>query len=258
MPRNLLINMNFRTLLRVLPACLLGALAAPGSSPVSAQPGTGFVERAAGPAVRAGGFGERAGGFTVARLKYTGGGDWYSDETSLVNLLHALRARGEVRVGQEKEAVVTAADPDLWNYPMLFVTGHGNVKLSEEETRSLRRYLDQGGLLWADDNFGMDKSFRELMRRVYPETPLVELPFTHPLFHYPNAFPSGAPKIHEHDGGPARVYAILRNGRVAVIYTFDCDIGNGIEDEGVHDDPPAKREQAMRFAVNLATYAVTN
>ena len=258
MPRNLLTNLTVGTSALVLLAGGLGALAAPGPDRVTAQPGAGFAERGGRSPLRAGGFSERAGGFTVARLKYTGGGDWYSDETSLWNLMRALRARGEVRVGQEKEAVVTAADPELWNYPMLFVTGHGNVKLSEEETRSLRRYLDQGGLLWADDNFGMDKSFRELMLRVYPETPLVELPFTHPLFHYPNAFPNGAPKIHEHDGGPARVYAILRNGRVAVIYTFDCDIGNGIEDEGIHDDPPAKREQAMRFAVNVATYAVTN
>jgi Domain of unknown function (DUF4159) len=199
-----------------------------------------------------------SGGFSIARLKYTGGGDWYSDESSLRNLLRTLRERSDLRVSQDKEAVVTAMDPELWNYPMLFVTGHGNVKLSEEEIRSLRRYLDQGGFLWADDNFGMDKSFRELMRRVFPETPLVELPFTHPLFRYPNAFQNGAPKIHEHDGGPARVFAVLRNGRVVVLYTFDCDIGNGIEDEGVHNDPPEKRNAAMRFAVNLATYAVTH
>ncbi len=174
---------------------------------------------------------EHAGGFSLARLKYTGGGDWYSDETSLVNLLNALRARGEVRVGQDKEAVVTATDPDLWNYPMLFLTGHGNVKLNDEELRAMRRYLDQGGFLWADDNFGIDKSFREMMRKLYPETPLVELPFTHPLFQYPTRFPGGAPKVHEHDGGPARVFAVIRNGRIVVLYTFDCDIGNGIEDE---------------------------
>jgi hypothetical protein len=192
------------------------------------------------------------GGFTVARLKYTGGGDWYSDETSLRNLLRTLKARGDVRVSQDREAVVTAADPEIWNYPLLFVTGHGNVKLSEEEVRSLRRYLDQGGLLWADDNFGMDKSFRELMQRVYPETPMVELPFSHTLFRRPFPFPNGAPKVHEHDGGPARVFAI------AVLYTFDADIGNGIEDPGVHDDPAAKREAAMRFAINIATYAVTH
>ena len=200
----------------------------------------------------------QAGGFTLARLKYTGGGDWYSDESSLRNILHALRTRGQVRVSQEKEAVVTASDPDLWNYPLIFMTGHGNVKLNDDEVRSMRRYLDQGGFLWADDNFGMDKSFRELMRRIYPETPLVELPFTHPIFRYPYAFPAGAPKVHEHDGGPARVYAILRNGKVRVLYTFDCDIGNGTEDAGIYDDPPAKRDQAMRFAMNIATYAVTN
>jgi len=200
----------------------------------------------------------RTGAFSIARLKYTGGGDWYSDESSLKNLLRALGARGEVRVSQDREPVVTATDPDLWNYPMLFMTGHGNVKLNVEEIRSLRRYLDQGGFLWADDNFGMDKSFRELMQRVYPESPLVELPFTHPLFQYPYPFPSGAPKIHEHDGGPARVFAIIRGGRVVVLYTFDCDIGNGIEDAGVHDDPPEKRDASMRFAINIATYVVTN
>lgn len=199
-----------------------------------------------------------SGGFTLARLKYTGGGDWYSDESSLRNLLRTLKARGDIRVGQDKEAVVTATDPELWNYPMVFMTGHGNVKLSDEELRSMRRYLDQGGFLWADDNFGLDKSFRELMRRLYPETPLVELPFSHELFRNPNAFPNGAPKVHEHDGGPPRVFAIVKDGRVRVLYTFDCDIGNGIEDEGVHDDPADKRAAAMRFAVNVATYAVTN
>lgn len=198
------------------------------------------------------------GGFSVARLKYTGGGDWYSDETSLKNLLQAIKSRGQIRVSQQKEAVVTATDPDLWNYPLLFVTGHGNVKLNDEEVRSLRRYLDQGGLLWADDNFGMDKSFRESMQRVYPEAPLVELPFNHEIFKRPYPFPTGAPKIHEHDGGPARVFAIVRNGRLAVLYTFDTDIGNGIEDAGVHDDPQAKRDAAMRFALNIATYVVSH
>jgi hypothetical protein len=223
---------------------LAGALALP--SPASAQ---GSSTNSAS---------DLTGGFSIARLKYTGGGDWYSDETSLKNLLHAIKARGEIRVAQQKEAVVTAADPDLWNYPLLFVTGHGNVKLNEEEARSLRRYLDQGGLLWADDNFGMDKSFRELMQRIYPESPLVELPFHHEIFRRPYPFPTGAPKVHEHDGGPPRVFAIVRDGRVVVLYTFDTDIGNGIEDAGVHDDPQAKRDAAMRFAINIATYAVSH
>lgn len=198
------------------------------------------------------------GGFTLARLKYTGGGDWYSDESSLRNLLRALNQRGDVRTSHDKEAVVTATDPELWNYPMLFMTGHGNVKLSEEEIKALRAYLDQGGFLWADDNFGLDVSFRALMLRLYPDSPLTELPFTHPLFKHPYPFPGGPPKVHEHDGGPPRVFAVLHRGRIVVLYTFDTDIGNGIEDAGVHDDPPAKREAALRFAVNIATYALTN
>lgn len=201
---------------------------------------------------------ELDGGFTIARLKYTGGGDWYSDESSLRNLLRALKQGGEVRVSQEQESVVTPTDPEIWNYPLLFMTGHGNVKLSEPEIRALRSYLDAGGLLWADDNFGMDKSFRELVRRLFPEETLVELPFDHPLFRYPNRFPSGAPKVHEHDGGPARVFAVVRGGRVTVLYTFDCDIGNGIEDAGIHNDPTEKREAALRFAMNIASYAVTH
>ena len=198
------------------------------------------------------------GGFTLARLKYTGGGDWYSDESSLRNLLRALRQRGDVRTSHDKEAIVTATDPELWNFPMLFMTGHGNVKMSDEELKSLRAYLDQGGFLWADDNFGLDVSFRALMLRLYPDAPLTELPFTHPLFKQPYPFPAGPPKVHEHDGGPPHVFAVLRNGRIVVLYTFDTDIGNGIEDAGIHDDPADKREAALRFAVNIATYALTN
>lgn len=201
---------------------------------------------------------ELNGGFTIARLKYTGGGDWYSDQTSLKNILRALKERGDIRVSQVEEAVVTPTDPEMWNYPMLFMTGHGNVKLSDDEARALRSYLDAGGLLWADDNFGLDKSFREVVKRLYPDIPLTELPFTHPLFHDPNAFPKGAPKVHEHDGGPARVFAVVKGGRILILYTFDCDIGNGTEDAGLYDDPPEKRAAAMRFAINLATYAVTH
>jgi len=242
------LSREFRRRFRAPAAVLLTAIVcAPGLQPPPAW--------AASPQVRQA---DHAGGFTIARLKYTGGGDWYSDESSLRNLLATLRTRGDVRVGHDREAVVTATDPEIWNYPMLFVTGHGNIKMSEDEIRSLRRYLDQGGFLWADDNFGLDKSFRELMRRVYPESPLVELPFTHTLFRQPFAFPNGAPKVHEHDGGPPRVFGIVRGGRVAVLYTYDCDIGNGIEDAGIHDDPADKREAAMRFAVNIATYVVTN
>ena len=188
--------------------------------------------------------GELNGGFTIARLKYTGGGDWYSDETSLRNLLKALKERGEIRVSQEKEAVVTPTDPEIWNYPMLFMTGHGNVKLNDDEARALRSYLDAGGLLWADDNFGMDKSFREVVKRLYPDSPLTELPFSHPLFKYPNAFPAGAPKVHEHDGGPARVFAVLTRMRKTQVLS---------------DDLPSKRSSApsTRSQVSWTTSSAT-
>src|SRR5204862_7305849 len=123
----------------------------------------------------------------------TGVGDAYSDASARRNRLRALTERGDVRVSQERDAVVTPTDPEIWNYAMLFMTGHGNIKMSEEEARALRSYLDSGGLLWADDNFGMDKSFRELVKRLYPEAPLTELPFHHAIFRYPNSFPAGAP-----------------------------------------------------------------
>ena len=229
--------------LTVVPALLLLAVLA--AAPLPAAPPSPSV-------------GGKDGAFTIARLKYGGGGDWYVDESSPGNLLRELRRRGDIRVRDEKVQVVTPNDEELWNYPMLFMTGHGNVKFSDEEVRSLRRYLDAGGFLWADDCYGMDKSFREQVKRLYPESPLVELPFSHPLFRSPNPFPNGSPKIHEHDGGPARVFAIIAKGRMTVLYTFDTDIGDGIEDEGVHDDPPEKRDAAMRFAVNIATYVVTH
>jgi len=236
----------YRQRLAIVAALLLAGLALPALSPTVAA----AQNRGARP--------DLAGGFTIARLKYTGGGDWYSDESSLRNLLLEMKRRGDVRVSHDKEAVVTATDPELWNYPFLFMTGHGNVKMSAEEVKALRGYLDQGGFLWADDNFGLDPSFRALMRSVFPEAALTELPFTHPLFQRPFSFPNGAPKVHEHDGGPPRVFAIHRNGRLVVLYTFDADIGNGIEDAGVHDDPPAKREAALRFAVNIVSYALQN
>jgi hypothetical protein len=218
---------------------------------------TAWGAPADGPAQTRGARPDLTGGFTIARLKYTGGGDWYSDETSLRNLLRTLRGRGDVRVAQEKEAVVTAIDPELWNYPMLFMTGHGNVKMSDDERKALRAYLDNGGFLWADDNFGLDPSFRALMKQVYPDAALTELPFSHSLFRSPNVFAGGPPKIHEHDGGKAQVFALLRNGKIVVLYTYNMDIGNGIEDPGIHDDTPEKRDQAMRFAVNIAMLALS-
>ena len=196
--------------------------------------------------------------FAIARLKYGGGGDWYEDRTSLVNLLRALHDRAGIPIAAEQEAVVEPGSAALSQYPFLFATGHGNMKFTEAELANLRRYLEAGGFLWVDDDFGVDPSFRREMKRLFPDDPLVELPFTHPIYHQLYEFPNGLPKIHEHDAGPARGYGILHGGRLVVFYTFDTDLGDGIEDEEVHHDPPDKREAAMRMSMNIVHYALSH
>lgn len=196
--------------------------------------------------------------FDIARLKYGGGGDWYQDRTSLRNLLAALRARTAIPVSGEEEAVVEPGSAALFQYPFVFACGHGNMKFTPAEVENLRRYLTSGGFLWVDDDFGIDPSFRREMKRVFPDARLVELPFSHPIFHQLYEFPGGLPKIHEHDGGPARAFGIVWGGRLAVFYSYDCDLGDGLEDEEIHHDPPEKREQALRMALNIVHYALTH
>jgi hypothetical protein len=195
--------------------------------------------------------------FSIARLKYGGGGDWYEDRTSLVNLLRAVRERTSIPVAGEREAVVEPGSAVLFQYPFVFACGHGNVKLTSTEAANLRRYLTSGGFLWVDDDFGIEPSFRREMKRLFPDAPLVELPFSHPVFHQIYEFPQGLPKIHEHDGGPPRAFAIVHEGTVVVLFTYDCDLGDGLEDEEVHHDPPEKREAALRMALNIVHFALT-
>ena len=196
--------------------------------------------------------------FGIARLKYGGGGDWYEDRTSLVNLLRAVRDRMGIPVAGEREAVVEPGAAALFQYPFVFACGHGNIKLSPTEVTNLRRYLLSGGFLWVDDDFGIDASLRREMKKVFPDVPFVELPFSHPLFHGLYEFPGGLPKIHEHDGGPASAYAIVHDGRVVVLYSHNTDLGDGLEDEEVHKDPPEKREAALRMALNIVHHALTH
>lgn len=196
--------------------------------------------------------------FGIARLQYRGGGDWYEDRTSLANLMRAARERLGVPVAGAREAVVEPGSALLFQYPLVFACGHGNLKLTPAEAANLRRYLTTGGFLWVDDDYGIDASFRRAMRQVFPDAPLVELPFSHPVFHGPYEFPDGLPKIHEHSGGPARAFGIHHGGRLVVFYSFDTDLGDGLEDAEVHGDPPEQREAALRMALNLVHYALTH
>ncbi|MBV9881337.1 MAG: DUF4159 domain-containing protein [Gemmatirosa sp.] len=195
---------------------------------------------------------------TVARLQYDGGGDWYANPSSLPNLLAAIRDRTSLPVEKE-EARVRLTDDRLWDYPYLHMTGHGNVHFSDDELARLREYVQRGGFLHADDNYGLDESFRREIARAFPDRPLVEVPLSHPIYHVVYDFPRGLPKVHEHDGKPPRGYGIFVGSRLAVFYTHECDLGNGWEDIGTYPgDPPEIHEAALRMGVNLFVYAVTS
>ncbi len=192
---------------------------------------------------------------TIGRLQYDGGGDWYANPSSLPNLLDAIREHTRLNVA-EREVVVQLTDPALWDVPYLYLTGHGNVALTDEEVDILRRYVENGGFVHADDNYGLDESFRREIARVFPERELVEVPLTHPIYTTPFPFPEGIPKIHEHDGKPAQGFGIFVDGRLGVFYSYESDLGDGWEDLGVHDDTPEVRQRALRMGVNLFLYAV--
>jgi hypothetical protein len=194
---------------------------------------------------------------TIARLQYDGGGDWYANPSSLPNLLAAIRQRTSLQV-DKVEARVTLMDDKLWDYPFIHVTGHGNIHFSDAEIVRLRDYLAKGGFLHVDDNYGLDESFRREIKRVFPDRPLVDVPLTHPIYHIVYDFPKGIPKIHEHDGLPARGFGIFLGDRLAVYYSFSSDLGNGWEDPEVYHDPPELHEAALRMGVNLFVYAVTS
>ena len=201
--------------------------------------------------------GVRAPRMTIARLQYEGGGDWYANPSSLPNLLKAIRERTAFAV-EPTEARITLMDDRIWDFPVLHITGHGNIKFTDLEVLRLREYLTRGGFLHADDNYGLDESFRREMKRVFPDRELADVPLSHPIYHLIYDFPKGIPKIHEHDGKPARGFGIFLGNRLAVYYSYESDLGNGWEDVGTYDDPPALHEAAIRMGVNLFVYAVTS
>ena len=194
---------------------------------------------------------------TIARLQYDGGGDWYANPSSLPNLLTAIATRTSIDVDRT-EARVTLMSDRLWDYPYLYVTGHGNIRLTDAEVARLREYIVRGGFLHADDNYGLDESFRREIARVFPDRPLVDVPLDHPIYNVVYRFPKGIPKVHEHDGKPPRGYGIFLGDRLAVYYSYESDLGNGWEDPSVHNDPPEVHEAALRMGVNLFVYAITS
>ena len=194
---------------------------------------------------------------SVTRLHYGGGGDWYWGSSAIPNFLRFIRENSNFPV-DTIEKVVQIMDDNLFRYPFLFATGHGIMKFSDEEKERLRTYLANGGFLFINDSYGMEKSLRQEISKLFPERELLELPFEHPIYHSYYDFPNGPPKIHEHDNKPPRGYGIVIDSRVVLYYLLESDVGDGWEDSQVHNDPPEKREAALKMGMNILVYAMMN
>ena len=196
----------------------------------------------------------QTGAYQIALLKYSGGGDWYANPTSLPNLVEFCNRELGTTINPEI-ATVEPGDPSIFNYPFVHMTGHGNVVFSARDVETLRTYLISGGFLHIDDNYGMDRFIRPQMKRVFPELDFVELPFDHPIYHQKFKFPGGLPKIHEHDNKAPQGFALIWEGRVVCFYTYECDLGDGWEDQEVHKDSQETRLKALRMGANLVKFA---
>ncbi len=195
--------------------------------------------------------------FTIARLKYAGGGDWYWGSSAIPNMLEFLKENTNIPV-RDEEVRVSVMDENLFSYPFLFLTGHGNIKFNDQELDRLRDYLTHGGFLFANDSYGLKDAFFREMKRLFPDEDLVELPFSHGIYHCFYQFPNGLPKIHKHDGKPPQGFGIFQQGRLVVFFVYESDIGDGWEDPQVHNDPPEKREAALKMGVNIITWALSH
>ncbi len=195
-------------------------------------------------------------GIKLARVKYGGGGDWYNDPSAEINLLRYVRAQTNINVVPVYEYVDLSSD-NLFQYPLIFMTGHGTVNFSDAEAKRLRSYLDNGGFLFIDDDYGMDGSIREELKKVFPEQEFQELPFDHAIYRVHFTFSHGLPKIHEHDGKPPRGFGLYSNDRLCVFYAVESNPSDGWADPDVHHDPPAKREAALQIGTNIIVYALT-
>lgn len=195
--------------------------------------------------------------FKVGKLKYEGGGDWYANPTSLPNLFKFIRQQSSANIGLSEE-VIDLKSPQLFQFPMIYMTGHGNVIFSQSEALQLREYLLAGGFLHIDDNYGMDPYIRREMKKVFPELEFVEVPFSHPIYHQHFDFPNGLPKVHEHNGKPPQGFGLFWENRLICFYTFECDLGDGWEDKAVHNDPEGIRQKALQMGTNIVLWTVTH
>jgi len=198
-----------------------------------------------------------ASALKIGRLKYQGGGDWYNDPQEEVNLLKFIQQNTLIDANPVYE-FVEIGDDKFFTYPIIFMTGHGNITFSDNEVKRLRTYLENGGFLYADDDYGMDKAFRREIKKVFPDKDIIELPFSYGLYHCHYDFPNGPPKIHEHDNKPPQGFGILHEGRLVVYYTYESNPSDGWNDPEVHDTPPEKHREALRFGTNIIVWALTH
>jgi hypothetical protein len=189
----------------------------------------------------------------IASLKYNGGGDWYANPTSLPNLIIYSNQNINTTIAT-KPATVDPGSPDIFSYPYVHATGHGNIVFSDAEIQNLRNYMLSGGFLHFDDNYGLDEYLRREIKRIFPNNDLVEIPANHAIFQKPFNFPAGLPKIHEHDGKRPQAFGIFIENRLVFLYTFECDLGDGWEDPEVHNDPKEVREKALKMGANILNY----
>lgn len=201
-------------------------------------------------------FSQQTGEFEIARVKYRGGGDWYNDPSSLKNLIAFTNRTVPISINPDYKDIALGSS-EIHSYPFLFLTGHGTISANNSEVRNLRAYLENGGFLYVDDDYGLDEYIRELLDRVFPDEELLELPFNHPIYNQVYDFPQGLPKIHEHDNENPRGYGLFRKGKLVVYYTYESNLGDGWADQEVHNDPPEVREKALKMGVNILVYALT-
>ncbi|MFC5683806.1 DUF4159 domain-containing protein [Flavobacterium sp. MAHUQ-51] len=193
----------------------------------------------------------------IALVKYSGGGDWYANPTALPNLIRFCNSNINTTINP-KPKTVEPGSPDIFSYPFLHMTGHGNVVFSPSDVHNLQKYLKGGGFLHIDDNYGMDQYVRKEIKKIFPDRALVEIPSTHALFQKPFVFANGLPKIHEHEGKRPQAFGIFIDNRLVLLYTFECDLGDGWEDTEVHNDPISVREKALKMGANIIHYIFNN